>query len=174
MAIALLVLFILWWVLLGRLESALQQAEQQSVDMVLTQLRSALVVKGAEAMLGREQSLSKLEGQNPFNWVDHQWANYQGDCRPEQIEAGHWCFASRLQKETGERADGWLIYKPKQPINVENKRVGAGRPIAWLVTTEFADRNGNNLRDQDERSTGLKLQPVPFRKTTVNQQDARR
>lgn len=77
MAIALLVLFILWWVLLGRLESALQQAEQQSVDMVLTQLRSALVVKGAEAMLSREQSLSKLEGQNPFNWVDHQWANYQ-------------------------------------------------------------------------------------------------
>ena len=40
MLTALVVLFVLWWVLLGRLERELQQVEQQSVAMVLTQLRS--------------------------------------------------------------------------------------------------------------------------------------
>ncbi|WP_369612363.1 hypothetical protein [Marinobacter sp. RI1] len=172
MLTALVVLFVLWWVLLGRLERELQQVEQQSVAMVLTQLRSALVIKGAEAMLSRDQNLASLEGRNPFNWLDHQWASYKGDCGENEPDSGSWCFANQQQKETGETARGWLIYKPKQPITIEGKRVKPEQPIAWRVTTEFADRNRNNRREQDERLTGLTLRPVPFQQTTVNRQDA--
>lgn len=174
MLTALVVLFVLWWVLLGRLERELQQVEEQSVAMVLTQLRSALVIKGAEAMLSRDQSLASLQGRNPFNWLDHQWPSYRGGCGGNEPDSGSWCFANQQQKETGEMASGWLIYRPKQPITIEGKPVKSEQPIAWRVTTEFADRNRNNRREQDERLTGLTLRPVPFLQTTVNRQDARR
>ncbi|MBW3198731.1 hypothetical protein [Marinobacter nauticus] len=174
MLTALVVLFVLWWVLLGRLDRELQRVEEQSVAMVLTQLRSALVIKGAEAMLSRDQALASLEGRNPFNWVDHQWPRYKGGCGGNEPDSGSWCFANQQQNETGESARGWLIYKPKQPITIEGKRVKPEQPIAWRVISEFADRNRNNLREQDERLTGLSLRPVPFQHTTVNRQDARR
>ena len=174
MLTALVVLFVLWWVLLGRLDRELQRVEEQSVAMVLTQLRSALVIKGAEAMLSRDQTLASLEGRNPFNWLDHQWPRYKGGCGGNEPDSGSWCFANQQQNETGESARGWLIYKPKQPITIEGKRVKPEQPIAWRVISEFADRNRNNLREQDERLTGLTLRPVPFQHTTVNRQDARR
>ncbi|WP_278800519.1 hypothetical protein [Marinobacter nauticus] len=174
MLAALVVVFVLWWVLLGRLDRELQQVEEQSVAMVLTQLRSALVIKGAEAMLSRKQNLASLEGRNPFNWLDHQWPRYKGGCGGNEPDSGSWCFANQQQNETGESARGWLIYKPKQPITIEGKRVKPEQLIAWRVTSEFADRNRNNLREQDERLTGLTLRPVPFQQTTVNRQDARR
>jgi len=174
MLTALVVLFVLWWVLLGRLDRELQRVEEQSVAMVLTQLRSALVIKGAEATLSRDQTLASLEGRNPFNWLDHQWPRYKGGCGGNEPDSGSWCFANQQQNETGESARGWLIYKPKQPITIEGKRVKPEQPIAWRVISEFADRNRNNLREQDERLTGLTLRPVPFQQTTVNRQDARR
>lgn len=172
--IALMVLFTLWWVLLGKLEREFLRAEQQSVNMVLSQLRSALVVKGAEAMLSREQNLAQLAGDNPFEWLDHQWPMYLGLCIEGPPKPGQWCFALRLQKETGETGKGWLIYNPKQPITIEGKVAEPDQPLAWAVTTEFADRNRNNLRAQDQRLTGLRLAPVPLADTTVNRQDARR
>ncbi|PSF09201.1 hypothetical protein C7H08_05645 [Marinobacter halophilus] len=172
--IALAVLFTLWWVLLGKLEREFQHAEQQSVNMVLSQLRSALVVKGAEAMLSREQSLAQLVGANPFEWLDHQWPMYQGQCSDGERRQGQWCFAPGLQKETGETGKGWLIYTPKQPITIDGKVAEPDQPLAWAVTTEFADRNRNNLREQDQRLTGLRLAPVPLVDTSVNRQDARR
>ncbi len=172
--IALAVLFTLWWVLMGKLETELQRAEQQSVNMVLSQLRSALVVKGAESMLSREQSLEQLVGDNPFEWLDHQWPMYRGQCDQGNPKRGHWCFARRLQKETGEDGKGWLIYNPKQPITINGKLAEPDQPLAWAVITEFADRNRNNLREHDERLTGLKLAPVPLADTTVNRQEAGR
>jgi len=170
--VALVVLFLLWWVFLGKLERVLQQAEQQNVNTVLSQLRSALVVKGAEAMLSRQGNLAELEGQNPFNWLDHQWPSYQGQCGDARPEPGNWCFrVAAQQKETGKKANGWLIYNPRQPITLEGKVAEAEQPRAWEVTTNFADRNRNNLREQDERLTGLILRPVPLQHTTVNRQE---
>ncbi|MBE0485612.1 hypothetical protein [Marinobacter sp.] len=172
--VALVVLFTLWWVLTGKLASELERAEQQSVNMVLSQLRSALVIKGAEAMLSREQSLERLVGENPFEWLDHQWPMYQGQCSEGAPKHRHWCFAPRRQKETGETGKGWLIYNPRQPITIDGKVAEPDQPLAWTVTTEFANRNGKSLREQDGRPTGLKLAPLPFAETTVNRQDAQR
>ncbi|MFB2763717.1 MULTISPECIES: hypothetical protein [Marinobacter] len=172
--VALLVLFTLWWVLLGKLEGELQRAEQQSVNMVLSQLRAALVVKGAETMLSRQGSLEELEGRNPFDWLDHQWPMYSGECSEGEPKQGGWCFRPGQQKETGEDGKGWLIYNPKQPITIEGQLAEPGHPFAWTVTTEFANRSRNNLRVQAQRPTGLKLAPVPLTETTVSGQDASR
>jgi hypothetical protein len=172
--VALLVLFTLWWVLLGKLEGELQRAEQQSVNMVLSQLRSALVVKGAETMLSRQGSLEELEGRNPFGWLDHQWPMYAGICSDGGAKQGDWCFRLGQQKETGEVGKGWLIYNPKQPITIEGQLAEPGQPLAWTVTTEFANCSRNNLREQAQRPTGLKLAPVPLTETTVSGQDASR
>jgi hypothetical protein len=42
------------------------------------------------------------------------------------------------------------------------------------VTTEFSDRNGNGVREQEERLTGLKLSPVSLTEKTAQTQDAHR
>jgi len=42
------------------------------------------------------------------------------------------------------------------------------------VTTEFADRNGNGEREQEERLTGLKLAPVSLTEEAAQTQDAQR
>ena len=172
--VAVTVLFTLWWVLLGKLERELQRVEQQSVNMVFSQLRAALVVKGAETMLSRQGSLEDLEGRNPFDWLDHQWPTYSGECNDVGPKQGDWCFRPGQQKETGEDGQGWLIYNPKQPITIEGLLAEPGPPLAWTVTTEFANRSGNNLREQAQRPTGLKLAPVPLTETTANRQDASR
>ncbi|PSF05591.1 hypothetical protein C7H09_14240 [Marinobacter fuscus] len=165
-----MVLSVLAWVLLDRLERELQSAEARSVAMVLVHLRSALVIKGAELMLDRHQSLANAEGGNPFLWLEHRWDVYQGPCGHGGPAPGNWCFQPQ---RAGGTDKGWLIYRPRQPITVEGKAVEAGQPVAWVVTTGFADRNRNNVREQNERLTGLVLESVPLQATRANRQDAR-
>lgn len=167
---AAVVLLILFWYLLGALEREFQRAEEQSANMVLNQLRSALVIKGAEVMLDRYASLEEQEGINPFELIDHQWGSYAGECAEKIPEPGAWCFRGRTQKETGKtgkKDKGWLIYNPRQPILVDKRQANADEPLAWKVTTEYADRNGNGQRGHSERLTGLKLMPVEITKESA-------
>ncbi|TKV63428.1 hypothetical protein FDP08_19895 [Marinobacter panjinensis] len=167
-------LFFLWWFLLGVLEREVQRAEEQAANMVIGQLRSALVIKGAEVMLDWHDSLEEHEGINPFELIDHQWGSYAGQCAEDLPEAGNWCFRERTRQETVEQGRGWLIYNPRQPITIQDRQANAGEPLAWRVTTEFADRNGNGQREQDERSTGLRLMPVSLTEDSVDMQNAAR
>lgn len=172
--VALAILFFLWWFLLGVLEREVQRAEEQSAHMVISQLRSALVIKGAEVMLDRHESLEEHEGINPFELISHQWGSYAGHCKGHIPEPGTWCFRVSTQKETVKQGSGWLIYNSRQPITVQSRQTNAGEPLAWRVTTEFADRNGNGQREQDERSTGLRLMPVSLTEDSVGMQSAAR
>lgn len=172
--VALAILFFLWWFLLDVLEREVQRAEEQSANMVISQLRSALVIKGAEVMLDRHESLEEHEGINPFELIDHQWGSYLGQCAGDIPEAGKWCFRERTRKETVKQGRGWLIYNPRQPITIQDRQANAGEPLAWRVSTEFADRNGNGQREQDERSTGLRLMPVSLTEDSVDMQNAAR
>ena len=171
-AVSLLVLTLLWWFLLGVLERETQKAEDQAANLVINQLRAALVIKGAEVMLSRDGRLEDQEGLNPFGLVDHQWTNYRGNCQGAQPETGNWCFWRHVQKETVTGPDGWLIYTPNQPITLYGRQAEAGEPLAWAVTTEFADRNNNGQREQQERATGLKLAPVSLTGKAVLVQEA--
>ena len=172
--VALVILFSLWWFLLGALDRALQRAEEQSASMVISQLRSALVIKGAEVMLDRHGSLVAHEGINPFELIDHHWRSYAGQCLGDIPEPGNWCFRDRTQKETVKQGKGWLIYNPRQPITIKRRRIESDKPLAWKVTTEFADRNNNGQREQDERSTGLKLMPVSLTEESADTLSATR
>jgi len=106
--------------------------------------------------------------------VKHQWGNYEGLCEAPKPAPGNWCFRADKQKETVNRPRGWLIYNPRQPITIDRRQAYEGQPLAWAVTTEFADRNGNGVREQEERLTGLKLDPVPLTEEAAQTQDAQR
>lgn len=158
--VAVILLFVLFWFLLDALERELQRAEEQAVNLVLSQLRSALVVKGAEVMLDQHASLAEQEGINPFELMTHQWGNYVGHCDDDWPEPGAWCFTEGTQKETVKPGRGWLIYNPKQPISIQSRQTKGDEALAWKVVTEFSDRNGNGQREKDERLTGLRMLPV--------------
>lgn len=160
--LAISILFLLWWFVLGVVEREAGRVENRAVDMVLGQLRSALVIRGAELMLDRQASLEDGEGINPFELIDHQWGSYAGECGSDSQERGNWCFRPGLQKDTEKQDRGRLIYNPKQPIVIDERRASAGEPLAWRVIAEFADRNQNGVREQTERLTGLKLEPEPW------------
>jgi len=171
--VSLIILALLMWFLLGVLEKEIRKAEQQSAQLVLNQLRAALVIKGAEVMLTQSERLEQYEGLNPFELVEHQWRNYAGRCHNSRNELGTWCFRQKKQKETVNAGGGWLIYTANQPITLQGRGVAAGQALAWTVTTDYADRNKNGRREQDERSTGLRLVPVSFDDNPVLMQDAR-
>jgi hypothetical protein len=169
-----IVVGVLWWFLLGVLEREARNVEERAANMVIGQLRSALVVKGAEVMLSRDGHLADHRGINPFDLVKHQWGNYDGPCQPGQQAPATWCFRVKAQKETESGPKGWLIYEPGQPITIDGRQADQEQPLAWAVTTEFADRNGNGTREQEERLTGLKLAPVSLTEEAAQTQDAQR
>ena len=169
-----IVLGVLWWFLLGGWGRETRDAEERDANMVISQLRSALVIKGAEVMLSRDGRLVEHRGINPVELVEHQWANYKGLCDAPEPEPGDWCFQASEQKETENGPKGWLIYKPGQPITIDGRHANEEQPLAWTVTTEFADRNGNGAREQEERLTGLKLAPVSLTEEAAQTQDAQR
>ena len=173
-AVVLMILGVLWWFLLGVLERETRNAEERAANMVISQLRSALVIKGAEVMLSRNGRLAEHRGINPFELVEHRWGNYKGRCGPEQLTPATWCFRVDEQKDTENGPKGWLIYKPGQPITIDSRQANEAQPLAWAVTTEFADRNGNGAREQVERLTGLKLAPVSLTEEAAQTQDAQR
>jgi len=174
LAVVVIVLGVLWWFLLGVLERETRNAEERAANMVISQLRSALVIKGAEVMLSRGGRLAEHRGINPFELVEHQWGNYAGQCQGEELAPATWCFRVSEQKETENGPKGWLIYKPGQPITIDSRQANEEQPLAWAVATEFADRNGNGAREQEERLTGLKLAPVSLTEEAAQTQDAQR
>lgn len=173
MLVALTVLFLLWWLLLGVVDREAFRAEQVSANLMLSQLRSALVVKGAEVMLAGNESLANQEGLNPFELIDPQWRRYLGLCEQSLPAPGYWCFQNRTEKTTENRHKGWLIYNPSRPITLSGRPASVDQPLAWEVTTDFADRNNNGQREQEERLTGLRLAPVALQAESVQRQDAK-
>lgn len=161
-AVVLVVVGMLWWFLLGVLERETRNAEERAANMVIGQLKSALVIKGAEVMLSREGHLAEHRGINPFELVEHQWGNYVGKCGAQPLAPATWCFRASKQKETVNGRKGWFIYRSGQAITVDSRQTDGQQLLAWRVTTEFADRNGNGVREQDERLTGLRLSPMPL------------
>lgn len=173
-AVVLTILGVLWWFLLGVLERETRNAEERAANMVISQLRSALVIRGAEVMLSRGGRLAEHRGINPFELVEHRWGNYSGQCQGAQLASATWCFRVGEQKETENGAKGWLIYNPGQSITIDSREANEEQPLAWAVTTEFADRNGNGAREQEERLTGLKLAPLSLTEEAAQTQDAQR
>lgn len=90
--VALCILFTLWWVLLGVVEREAGRAEQQGTRLMLNQIRSVLVVKGAEIRLQEGADFRALAGRNPFEWFGSEPARYDGTCHDGLPEPGRWCF----------------------------------------------------------------------------------
>lgn len=130
------------WVLLSSLERTAIRAEQQGLKLMLNQLRSALVVKGAEIMLTPDQRLEQWAGINPVTLLQETPRNWNGPCSGSGSKPGTWCFAG---------ASGLLMYQPRWLGTVPE-----GEPLKWRVDTEFSgSREAGN-----HRAVGLSLNRV--------------
>ena len=150
--VALSILAFAAWFLLDALEETAERAERQSVKLMLNQVRSALVVRGSEAMLARDESLESLQGLNPLlllRWEDDQ-PRTEEHCTTLAPDERGWCFDSERQ---------WLVYQPGQALDVDGRWREAGEPFAWRVQVDYATtvKQGKN---NEKRATGLKLVEV--------------
>ncbi|MFL1405781.1 hypothetical protein ACJO2E_10630 [Marinobacter sp. M1N3S26] len=147
--VALTVLGVAVWFLLDALEETTARAERQSVRLMLNQMRSALVVRGAEAALVRDETLASLEGLNPLSLLqqdkDEPWP--QQRCTALAPDDRGWCFDTERR---------WLVYQPAQSLVVEGRRREPGGRFIWQVRLDYAGtaKNGKNT---GKRVIGLKL-----------------
>lgn len=163
--VAICILFVLWWVLLGVVEREATRAEQEGSRLMLNQIRSVLVVKGAEIRLKEGADFRGWAGRNPFHWFQSKPAPYGGICREGQLKPGQWCFKPLQAGDKGYKNDtagvsGQVIFQPRQPITIGERQGSHTIPLAWVVAVEYTDSNGNGRLDEADLQSGLKLQPV--------------
>lgn len=175
LAVGVGILLVLIWMLLGSLERQTIRAEQQGAKLVLNQIRSMLVVKGAEVRLSGRNDYEQEAGANPFEWFENPPGGYTGICENGRPTGGQWCFKPLLEGNNGYKKaeqNGWgkVIFRPNQPITLEERPGSREAPLAWVVGIEFQDRNGNGRLDSDEPQSGLKLEPTGVRKTPQTEQ----
>lgn len=162
---ALCILFVLWWVLLGVVEREAGRAEREGTRLMLNQLRSVLVVKGAEIRLQEGPDFRGWAGSNPFDWFESEPASYGGICPEGQSEPGQWCFMPLQAGDNGYKNDtagerGQVIFQPRQPITVGERQGSRDTPLAWVVAVEYTDSNSNGRLDEADLQSGLKLKPM--------------
>ena len=135
--------------LFSSLERVTAQAEQQGIRLMLNQFRSALVVKGAEAMLADEK-LEPLAGLNPVQLLERPPMNWGGDCQRTNAEPGGWCFHEEKQA---------VVYFPRSPdarAVITGVDEAGTEPLAWRVEVDYTTPAGN----KSPRAVGLKLTRV--------------
>lgn len=148
---------VLVWQLLDSLEREAVRLQEQVALLTLNQLRSALVVRGAEIKLKHGGDYRSWQGKNPFEWLDGGPARYVGICPQEGAAPGRWCF---MPDEGSDGETGRIMFRPGQPITIGERQGNRQTPLYWEVGVEFTDRNGNGRLDASDRQTGLKLVPV--------------
>lgn len=163
--VAIGILFFLWWFLLGVVEREAARAEQEGTRLMLNQIRSILVVKGAEVRLREGPDFRRWAGRNPFDWFESEPAAYAGNCPGGRPEPGQWCFRPLQTGDKGYKNAtageyGQVIFQPRQPITVGERQGSRETALAWVVGVEFTDSNGNGRLDDADLQSGLKLQPV--------------
>jgi hypothetical protein len=147
------------WFLLSTLERESERAERVSLKVAVSQLRAALVIKGAEVHLSRHEQYEDWAGSNPMLLLQQPLPGYQGLCEEKDPPVGAWCFEEGSQKD----GRGVLRYRPGQPITMEGQTGTRKQALAWSVAVEYNDRNGNGRLDEKDLETGLKLVPATKR-----------
>ncbi|MCG7201393.1 hypothetical protein MD273_16775 [Marinobacter pelagius] len=140
--VAICLLGVAVWVLLFSVERTATRAEQQGMQLMLNQLRSALVVKGAEVMLASGESLEQWSGTNPVSLLRETPRNWGGACSEGGPQPGTWCFSE---------SSGLLLYQPRWLDSVAE-----GESLQWRVVTEFVESGESGAR----RAVGLSLNRV--------------
>ncbi len=148
---ALCVLGIAVWFLLDSLDATIARAEQQNVKLVLNQVRSALVVKGAEVMLARKEPLTRYQGMNPLPLLGNGSGVANRRCPAALSDSRKgWCF---------DEGPGWLVYQAIRGLTMGQRTAEPGQPLAWQVCVEYTQsvKNGKNKM---KRGVGLTLVEV--------------
>jgi hypothetical protein len=94
--------------LISALGDAKEEAERQSVELTIRNMRTGMQRAMGEALMHqREGEMASWAGSNPVRWLDSLPAGYRGDCsaaESRELSGGEWCF------ERGRRE---LVYRPR-------------------------------------------------------------
>ena len=141
LVVVIAIISILVAVALNRLLPYIDEAERVSVLRVEGQLRSTLVMEAAERIIrGQANSVTLLEGSNPFNLLAEPPKNYLGELLPGQqadAAARHWYF---------DAAERRLVYRRGEPFSLLTADQPRQDP-AFEVRVAFADNDGNGFFD---------------------------
>lgn len=152
------------WFLLDAIAETQYRAEREMARLMLNQVRSALVVRGAEVMLARNEPVENLEGLNPLPLLDvGDGSGFEQRCQDLAPTDRGWCFDEEQR---------WLVYQPGQPLTLGGRYRKPGDRFVWQVRVEYAAtvKQGKN---SGKRAVGLKLAEVDRHQVSENQQNRR-
>lgn len=125
-AVVFLMLGALALVLLRALNEVKVQAERQTVELTVRNIRTGMQFAMSEALMRqRESEIAAWAGSDPTRWLELPPAGYRGECSPDEqrsLPEGAWCF------EGGSRQ---LVYRPRDAKHLRG--LDDGQPCAQLV-----------------------------------------
>jgi general secretion pathway protein G len=127
LAVSAIIVALLTVLLLSRLQTYQQDAEQVAADRLVSTLRAALKIKIAQLSVAKkEHELQSIIDENPMGWLVAPPKNYLGEYNsPEQKQLpDHVWYYDRSAKE--------LVFKPSQ-----EKRFGSGKQTLLKFKVKF-------------------------------------
>ncbi|MFE8072915.1 hypothetical protein QQM79_17790 [Marinobacteraceae bacterium S3BR75-40.1] len=136
--LSVMIIGVLVWVLLGRLEREAGRSEEQLLRMHLNEIRMQLVLDIALWRIhGKRQSLQALLQRDPLKAMEEPPPGYIGDC-PAAIpqKPGLWCFDAGRNE---------LVYRPHFITTFEGRPLTGEGVWRWRVSMDAKDDSNLSL-----------------------------
>ena len=125
-------LLILGYYLLNALDEARDRTEQQALDALLRQMRTAMQVAKNDALNDlKKETAAQWEGSNPIRWLDAPPSDYVGECvgsARQNLQESRLCFDPQA---------GELVFRPRSPKRLQRQKGDFKAPCqeqVWRVT----------------------------------------
>ena len=144
LSVAMVVVSVLAATMLQRLSYVREYAEKVTMELMISNFRTALRVKVGELLIAdRTDEISTLTGANPAEWLERRPGNYLGTLTvaPGVVADGQWYFNAvsrelvytanlRSQFVSGPNS-GYTVRLKVQPIATASEATSQGQPI-WV------------------------------------------
>jgi len=149
----------------GRILSISATIEREAMQQTVNHISSALNIEALTLYVkGDQKRLARWEGANPIKLLSPLPLQYRGsltEAEAIQVAPGSWFF---------DEDAGLLIYRINHIDQFSGGRAIPER-VRFRVEATFDDSNGNLLRDENEKITGLKLNALDNYSWHVSEQE---
>jgi len=149
--IAAILISLLMVIFFGRILKISGAIEREAMQQTVNHISSALNIEALTLIVkGDQKALAEWDGANPMNLLHPPPLQYRGSSNESealQVSPGSWFF---------DQEAGLLIYRINHIDQFSGGRAIPER-VRFRVEATFNDKNGNLLRDEDEKITGLRF-----------------
>jgi len=149
--IAAILISLLMVIFFGRILKISGAIEREAMQQTVNHISSALNIEALTLIVkGDQEALAQWEGANPMGLLHPPPLQYRGSSNESealQVSPGSWFF---------DQEAGLLIYRINHIDQFSGGRAIPER-VRFRVEATFNDKNGNLLRDEDEKITGLRF-----------------